>query len=1146
MSLRLIYGRSGSGKTHYCLNEIKTRVTGGVSHPLVLLVPEQFTLQAERDLITMLGTGGILKTEVMSFRRIAFRVFSEQGGITYPHIHPAGKCMIIYRILDKMKEDLTVFAKSANRQGFVNTIATLISEFKRYSITPQLLEEAGRNLEDGNQLRDKLNDLTCIYSEFERIIVERYTDTDDDLSVVSEKLATCTLYDDAEIWIDGFTGFTPQEYKVITTLLTKAQQVNISLCLDSLDQKEENEVFAGVKRVYERLIRIAQEKEIEVEEPLFLGEGILHRFSKSPELVHLECNLYAYPYTSYVSNTQDIRLFSAINIFTEIQVVARDIIRLCRDEGLRYRNIAVVTRNLRDYQKLIEVIFAEYNIPFFMDQKVDINNHPLIRLILGMLDIMVENWSYEAVFRYLKTGLTGIEKDSIDKLENYVLACGIRGGRWTQEEDWTMSTNLLADDIDREKLADSLQEINRIRVAVSTPLLEFRNRTKGRRKASEICSALYEFLCLIGIPDQIEVQVEQFRRNGELSLADEYSQVWNTVMDVLDQTVEVIGDESFGLERFSNILEVGLAEYKIGLIPASLDQVLVGSVERSKSHEIKALYVLGVNDGVFPSSNLEEGILSDSDREALNKVGIELAGDTRMQAFDEQYLVYRTLTTAGSYLHISWPIGDHEGRSMRPSIIVSRLKKLFPSIRENSDLLFLDGDEIDLVSSRPAAFRQMVSEVRSKADGRDIRPLWQEVYRWFMTQKDWQLRCQAVRCAFMYKNIASPVSREKMDVLYGSPTIYASVSRLERYKSCPFAFYVQYGLGAKERKIYSLNPPDIGTFLHAVIEKFCRFITEHDICWRTLEKQWCRDKITEIIDEMLVKMQGSGLAGSKRYTALTVRLKRVVTRAIWLIAEHIRRSGFEPFGYELGFGEGERLPPIIIELDSGAKINLVGRIDRVDALKTEEGTYLRVVDYKSGSKDLKLSDVYYGLQLQLITYLDALTKNHQMELASPILPGGVLYFRIDDPIVRKNNKISEDEVEIAIMKQLKMRGLLLGDVKIIREMDNFLQGSSLIIPATINKDDTLGKASRTATLAQFNMLQHYVRGLLKDLCEEMIRGDVSIKPYKKKGITSCTYCDYSAICQFDSTLEENSFYPLHDQEDEDVWKRITGDGGEQS
>jgi len=1173
MSLRFIYGRSGSGKTRFCLNEIKSRITAGVTKPLVFLVPEQFTFQAERDLIKVLETGGILKIEVLSFRRLAFRVFNEVGGITYPHIHAAGKCMIIYRILDKMRDSFQVFFKSADRQGFVKTLSALITEFKRYNITPEDLEKAGQGLKEDDPLKNKLMELNSIYADFEKTLAERYRDADDDLTLAAEKLAFTTLYDGAEIWIDGFAGFTPQEYKVIGRLLQKAERVHISFCTDYLEGEEVlkgTDIFSPVKTAYRKLVKIARENGVKIEPPVRQYHEPLPRFRESPELSHLECYFNAYPYKTYQEQTGDLSLFSAVNIFSEIEAAARDIIRLCRDRGMRYRDIALVTRNLAGYEKLIEVIFAEYGIPCFIDRKVDITNHPLIRLILSMLDIFNENWSYEAVFRYLKTGLTGIDQGSIDRLENYVLACGIRGSRWTDEQDWKMSSDLIPDEKSLKAQSQLLEGINQIRHLVSAPLLEFRKKTKGRKKASEFCGSLYEFLCTLGVPERIENSIERFRKSGNLNLANEYSQVWNIVMEVFDQTVEVMGDETFGIERFTKTLKIGFGEYKIGLIPASLDQVLVGSVERSKSHEIKALYILGANDGVFPSTAAEEGILSDRDRALLNHVGMELASDTRTQAFDEQYLVYRALTTAGNYLRISWPIADHEGKTLRPSMVISRLRKLFPAITEASNILPSSSvsEEMELVSCRAPAFKHMVSALRQRADGREVQPIWPEVYRWFAAQEEWKEKCNAARAAFQYKNLAQQVSHDKIVALYGDPAI-SSVSRLEKYTACPFAFYVQYGLGARERKVYRLSPPDVGTFMHAVIERFSRMVSEGNISWRDFDREWCSAKVSEIVDEMLEKMQGTGIAASKRYTALTVRLKRVISRAVWLIAEHIRRSSFNPVEYEVGFGENEKFPPITIELDAGEKIHLTGRIDRVDALKTEDGTYLRIVDYKSGRKDFKLSDVYYGLQIQLITYLDAIwrhgdgssvskvqqtwrhgdgssvSKVQQTQTQepspclpqepSPCLPGGILYFKVDDPIVKGNGRITEEEVELAIMKQLKMRGLLLADVKLIREMDNTIEGASLIIPATINKGDVLGKNTSAATLEQFKLLRKYVRNLLKDLGKEIMKGNVTIKPYKKKGTTSCTYCSFLPVCQFDTTMKENSYRLLYDKNNDEVW-----------
>ncbi|HWQ71118.1 MAG TPA: helicase-exonuclease AddAB subunit AddB [Desulfitobacteriaceae bacterium] len=1144
MSLRFICGRAGSGKTSYCLHELKTKIRSGVQ-PLVLLVPEQFSFQAEKNLIAVLESGGILKTEVLSFRRLAFRIFNEVGGITYPHIHAAGKSMIVYRILDKMKNDLKVFANAADRQGFVNTLTALFTEFKQYDITPEKLAHSCADLAEDNPLQAKLLEIQAVYAAYEKTLAGSYSDSDDDLTLAAEKLNLTDMYAGAEIWLDGFSGFTPQEYKLIAQLLLRAERVNISLGCDRLEgagDLEETDVFAAVKRTYRRLIKIARELGIETDPPVILS-GPLFRFQSSPELAHLEQNLYAYPSQIYREKTLDISLFSAVNIFSEIEAAARDIVRLCRDKGLRYRDIAVVVRNLADYQRQIEVIFADYEIPCFIDQKVEISNHPLVRLLLSMMDIFIENWSYEAVFRYLKTGLTGIEQGSIDQLENYVLACGIRGSRWTNGQDWTMSPGFIPEEKDREAPGKGLEEINRIKAAVCGPLLNFRRQTKGRRKAAEFCSALYDFLCELGVSASIEALIERFKNSGQLSLASEASQVWNIVMEVFDQTVEVMGKETFGLERFANILKIGLGEYKLGLIPAALDQVLVGSVDRSRSPEVKALYILGTNDGVFPAAAAEEGILSDLERAALNKAGLELAGDTRSKIFDEQYQVYRALTTGGSFLRLSWPIADHEGRTLRPSLLIARLRKLFPAITETSNILKPESAqaELELVSGKAPAFREMVAAFRRKAGGRDLRPLWPEVYRWFAGREDWQLRCESVRAAFRYKNLSLPVSKTKITALYGDPA-YSSVSRLEQFSSCPFAYFVRYGLGAKDRKIYRLNAPDVGTFMHAVLERFSAEVVRQNLSWRKLAREWSDSKVGEIIQEMLEKMQGSGLAASKRYTALTLRLKRVIARAVWLIAEHIRRSSFEPLGYELDFGDGGQLPPIIIELESGEKVRLTGRIDRVDASRTAEGTYLRIIDYKSGAKDFKLSDVFYGLQLQLLTYLDALGQNCGLDVTPPVLPGGILYFRLDDPMVKEQGKIREEEIELAIMKQLKMKGLLLADVQLVKAMDSQIDGASLIIPARINKGGVLGKSS-AASLEQFRLLRRYVSRLLRKLGSEIMQGNAAIRPYRKKAITSCSYCSYAAVCQFDPAREENTYKTIYERKDEEVWSLLAESSG---
>lgn len=1139
MSLRFVYGRAGCGKTHFCLEEMKIRIESRDTSPLYLLVPEQYTFQAERDLIHMLMSGGILKNEVLSFRRLAYKVFNEVGGITYPHIHPAGKSMILYRILDRMDKSFRYFRNSAEKPGFVGMLSDLIKEFKHYNVTVEKLEEVYNKIEDETPLKDKMIELKNIFEVFEKTLKERYRDVDDDLTVASEKMKHSGQFVGSEVWIDGFTDFTPQEYRIIEVLLTQAKRVTITLTCDSLNNgSSELDIFAPAKRVYRKVMKLAEKNNIPAETPVFLDPEPLYRFRDNPELSHLENSLNARPFRVYPHETRSITLFSSVNIFSEIEDTAKDILRLCRERGYRFRDIAVVTRNLDDYQKLIEAVFNDYGIPCFLDRKRDISDHPLVRLILSMLEIFTDNWSYESVFRYLKSGLTGIDQERIDRLENYVLACGIRGSKWTSDEDWDMIPGLFADDRSIGYSPYYLEEINRIRREIVEPLMKFRYRTRGRRTAEEFCSALFDFLCYLKVPEQLEELIETFRSSGELVLANEYSQVWNMVIGLMDQAVEVMADETFGIERFKNILRIGFSEYETGLIPASIDQVLVGSVERSKSHAVKALYILGTNDGVFPSKGGEEGILADDERIKLNSLGMELAKTTRDKVFDENFLVYRTLTTPSDYLRISWPIADQEGRTLRPSIIISQIRKMFPKCRQYSNILPPRSNEevLDGITSRRAAFRQLITVLRRKADGMEILPVWQDVALWFFNNNDWKEELDRVREAFRYKNIAQPIDGDKVKKLYGE-SFLTSVSKFERYSACPFSFFVQYGLGARERKIFEFSPPDAGTFLHMAVERFSMAVdSSNERTWRTIDREWCEEKVSEIIDEMLEGMGRSGFSSSKRMVALANRLKRVAARAVWLIAGHIRRGSFEPVDYEAGFGNNEKYPPIVIELDNGEKVFLYGRIDRIDAMDSDDGRYLRIIDYKSGAKDFKLENVYYGLQVQLITYLDAIWEYLSKNTGKPVFPAGMLYFKIDDPILKIRGVTSEEEVEKAVMKHLRMKGLLLADVKLIREMDHAIDGTSLIIPASVNKGGTLGKNSSVATMEQFNILKGYVRKLLKELSSEILKGSVHIRPTKSRRDTACKYCAYLPVCQFDTAFEENKYRLLHEKSREEIWR----------
>jgi ATP-dependent helicase/nuclease subunit B len=1147
MSLRIIYGRAGSGKSSFCLEDIGQQLQGGSGVHYIIIVPEQFSLLAEQRLVRQLGASGLNGVEVLSFRRLAYRVFSSLGGVVHSHINAAGRSMLLYRAVDKHRDKLRVYARAADRRGFINILGRMLSELKRYMLTPELLREtAERHQESNAMLADKLLDIALIYGEFEELLHSGYIDTDDDLTLLYNKLSDCRLFDHAVFYIDEFSGFTPQEYGVIEMLMTKSAGVRVALCADCLvdfTDLDDIHVFNPTQYAAAKLMELAARNQVPIERPVRLDTLAGGKYNR--ELLHLEQNLYTYGCRPYKEETKSLSVFMASNIYSELENTARDILRLCRDESMSFSDIAVVTGNLPGYQRLLQAVFSEYGIPCFVDSKKEVSSHPLAQLLINALRIHQENWSYEAVFRYLKTDLTGVSKGDVDLLENYVMASGVRGSRWTKEEDWGYIPGYEGGE-PSEYQKGLLERVNEIRRRVVNPLFKLHQGLKGKKNALEQCEALYQFLCDIEAPQRIEQLVTAFKEEKQLNLANEYGQIWNILMDVLDQIVEVMKEESLSLDKLCDLLAAGFEEYKIGLIPPALEQVVVGSIERTKSHHIRALFVIGTNEGVFPAAIKDDGMLTDSDRITLAAQGVELAKDTTSRAFEQQFMIYTTLTTPSEYLRISYSIADMDGGSQRPSMVLSRLHRLFPKLSSYNDIELPKEAVLQLISSPIPTFNQMITGMRQHLEGVELHGAWRDTYGWFAQHKDWQEKCQSTLQAFRYSNNAESLRKERVRKLYGA-NIYSSISRLEKYAGCPFAYYVQYGLKAKERQVFQVSAPDMGSFLHKVIERFADLLQAQGISWRRVEKDWCMETVARLVEELLAELPGNALNSSKRYRYIAERLKKVAGRSLWVIAQHIGRSKFEPLGHELDFGSDGKLPPITLELPSGEKIILNGRIDRIDTMKTGEGTYVRIIDYKSGSKRFKLSDIYHGLQIQLITYLDALWEKGAGDIEGPVIPAGMLYFRLDDPMLKGSRESDAEKIEKEIMKKLKMKGLVLSNVELIKNMDEQIDGDSDIIPARINKDQTLGRSS-AASLEQFQQLRRHVKSLLTKLGEEILEGNICIAPYKKNKATPCGYCSYMSICQFDTRLKGNQYRTLQDKKDNEVWELLSGGkerGGEE-
>ena len=1145
MGIRFIYGRSGSGKSTYCLKSIKNKINDNMSNKLIYLVPEQYTFQRETMLLNNVGEEGLLRAQVLSFKTMAQRVFEECGGRVHDRMKDAGKSMLIHKILQEDEENLQYFNRISKEQGFTDIISDTITEFKKYNITPSLLRDGINKVED-DELKSKLSDLAKIFERFDLSITENFIDTDDELTYLANTLSDCGcgLYDDAEVWIDEFTTFTPQQMDVIRVLSKKCRRVNITLCMDEIINSDGNEVtdiFNSLKTTELRILNMMRDEHIGYDKPINLNDNKNNRFKDNDELKHLERYFFTYPFRQYEDNINTIRLYKANNSYDEVDNVAKEILRFVRDKGYRFRDISVVCRNIDDYEKIATVIFKEYNIPLFIDKKIDILSNPLVVLILSSIEIMLRNWSYESVFKYLKSGLVNIDRHEIDILENYVLANGIKGFKWTDD------LNVLEEDC--EEL-----DPKRIMDKVRSPLMRLHSKIRGKKNIRTICTAIYEFLVELDSFKTIESWISEFESAGIQSKVMEYKQVPEIVLDILDQAVDVIGEETTTINEFYKILNAGFQNREVGVIPVALDQVNIGDIARIKGRNVKVLFIVGVNDGVLPSANKDEGILSDKDRDLLKINGIELSSSTRAKVFEEQYMVYTALTLASDYLIISYPMADFEGKSLRASIVIPRLKRIFPKLIEESDLFNLREreDKYSKVTAPIPTFNELILALRRDYENEDIEEYWKEVYCWYKDKEEFYNKSGNILEGLRYSNDGEDVSREKLKELYSikDGRLLFSISRLESYAECPFSYFVKYGLKAKDRKVYEFTAPDLGSFMHEILDQFTNKVKREKISWSELNSERCRNIVSELIDKKLMDDSNSILNSSKKYKYFTNRFKRVIAKSVSVLAEQMRKGQFEIFSNEFEFGNLRDGAPIKLSLPSGEDVYLTGRIDRIDTLNLHENTYVRVIDYKSGSKKFDLNELYYGLQIQLLVYLDAILKNSEYILNTQAMPGAILYFKIDDPIIKSKTELQNEEIRKQVLDKLKMNGLLLKDVELVRAMDNDMETYSLVIPATFKKDGDFSSNSAVITEEQFNILREYVNVKMIELCEDMLSGKIKIEPCKKQKIAYCDYCDYSAICQFDTSIKNNKYKVVLKKDDKEIWQdmidRVRGgaeDGG---
>ena len=1084
MKLNIVYGRSGTGKSKYIYESIKNKLG---SNKIFLIVPEQCNLSAEKKLFEVVEKNSLIDTEILTLSRMAYRVSSEIGGMKN-HLSKEGKDMLIFDLLSKEKNNLNFLGKSEKNIDIVNRMFT---EIKKHGIVVEDLKNA--NVED-NYTSLKLKDIILLYEKYEERLVNNFIDENDSLTILANDLSKTDMFKDSIIYIDEFLGFTPQEYKVFEEISKQCQEITVGVATDNLktNTSKENDIFYFNKKYANKLIKIAKQNKYEIQE---INLDKTHRF-KNEELKFLEENLYTGKGKLNKEN-KNIKLFLASNPYTELEYVAQNIHSLVKNCGYNYSDIGIITEEIEKYSEDAKAVCNKYEIPLFIDEKKRLNQNILIKFILAMLDIFAKNWSFDSIFNYLKIGLLQIEKEEIYNLENYCRKWGIKGSKFYNKE------------FEYEQLNENQEKLEKLRKEIVEPLLKFKLEISSNRTVTQITKEIYKFIIENKINEVLDKKLKEY---NNIEVSDEYNTSYKLLVNILEDLCVVFKDEKITFEKYKDLLETGLNSSELGKIPATQEQVVLGDTERTRSNRLKVVFVIGINDGNFPKANRVEGYLNDKDRDVLKNVGIELAKNSVDSLYEEQFNIYRTLTTPEEMLFLSYSSSDKEGKSIRPSILIKKIKRAFPNLIEESDVV----EKRYVKTNEKATFEEVLQIYKEYLEGKEISNEWMELIRYFF-KKD-RKRFKRAISGIYYSNVAQDISKENIEKLYGN-VLKTSVSRLESYRRCPFSFHMMYGLKLKEKQELKIEAIDTGSFMHEVIDLFFKEIDEKSISVKEISEEEILKIVNRIVEMLLGTSRYYIFSSSSKFRLLTRRLKKVVYQSICYIVYSLKYSDFKILGHEIEFSNTGKLKTINLEIEESKKVEITGKIDRLDTAKLGENQYVRIVDYKSSYKDLDLNQVQAGLQIQLITYLDAICEQTNFEAS------GVLYMGLIDNVVKNAKNMTEEEIENKIRNNFKMKGLILADISVVKLMDNKLQsGASDIIPVYISKDGTLSeKKSSVISKENFDGLQKQVKETIKEISKEILKGKVDIKPYNYNKKTGCDYCKYKTICMFNTNIKGNEY-----------------------
>ena len=1114
MSLQFIMGPSGAGKSHYLYQWVTTESLKNPHKNYIVLVPEQFTMQTQKDLCLASPKKGTLNVEVLSFNRLANRVFEEVGHKRRIVLDDVGKNFVIRKIAGDKEENLKILGSNLKKTGYISEIKSIISEFTQYDISPDTLEDMLHKAESNPNMYYKLRDIQVVYEGFREYLKEKYITEEETLDVLASVVTKSKLLQDSIIVLDGFTGFTPVQNKLLQELLTVSEKVVLTVTIDKSENpyvyQHPYQLFALSKKMVTSLVQIAKESGNLIDEPICLYQEPVYRFHENEALGFLESHLFRYSKEHYEKEQDSIQIWCGKNPREEIDFVAQRIHHMVRTKQYRYNDFAIITNDLAAYSNQIEQVFAKYGLPVFMDDKRSILLNSCVEFIRSLLAMAEKNFTYESVFRYLRTGLSGMARGDIDRLENYVIAMGIKTyKKW--QEPWIRRSNGMDE--------SELSNINRIRKEFVDSLEKVMAVLKSRRKTVlDVTKALEQFFRDQKLQQRVKEYQLMFEKMGELALEKEYAQVYRIVIEVLDQFVELLGDEYISIQEYCELLDAGLEQARVGIIPPSIDQVILGDVQRSRIQDVKVVFLVGANDIYIPGSVQNGGLLTEYDREKMGDMGVALAPTAKEKTYIQKFYLYLLLTKPTNQVCLTYSKTSVDGKAIRPSYLVSELTKMFPTMKVCQVSSELCSKELTMESGLDS----LVIGLQNKHNG--LSKEWQELYTWYKRHPKWSKKIERIVEATFYQKPESLLTRETAKKLYGD-VLVNSVTRLEKFSACAYAHFLTYGLRLKEREEYQFQAVDLGNLCHSSLERFSKKIEQEGYGWGDIPEGRQEELIQESVDESIVDYGNSILYSSARNEYIITRLKRMLRRTIWALKKQLGKGDFKPKGYEVAFGGVRELSTSHIQLDDLGKMVLRGKIDRIDTYEDDEHIYVKIVDYKTGKQVFDLGELCYGLQMQLVVYMNAaMEMSKQENEGKQIIPAGLFYYRVQDPIVEKVQ--DEGVLEDAFLKELRPDGIVLDSPEVIEHLDREIDQASQVIPVSKNKNGTLSKASKVLTEDDFGIISEYTNRLVRKVGTQILQGEASVSPYKLDQQSGCKYCSYHAICGFDEKIDGYEYREL--------------------